>query len=171
MQKPFIRNIVLIIASFLMVVTLNSCTKLIVNDYQATAETTITWRVKYYIGDASKQYRWEEFSSNSLVNVNGERPAEAYGEVDDKGLWWPSIPPKPSLDEIEARQKTGEKHDPPERLREVDYAISYDQGGSYARLPTNYSVYRQAVKAYESGQSIKLILRVDENYVEKIEPI
>lgn len=171
MNKNNFRNLGLIIASFLLVIGLNSCSRLIIDQYEATAVTTLTWRVEYYIGDPGKRSRWEEFASASVENINGQRPPDAVGEMDDKGLWWPGIPPKPTLNEIEARQKTGEQRNPPELLREVDYAIAFDQGGRYTSIPTHYSVYRQAVKAYESGQSLQLILRVDDQFVEKAEPI
>lgn len=171
MLKSYSRYLRLTIASCFLALVLNSCTQLIIDEYQATAVTTLTWRVEYYIGDNSKRSRWEEFASNSLENINGEPPPEAFGEADDKGLWWPRIPPKPTLDEIEALQETGESHGRPELLREVDYSIAYNQGGRLANIPTHYSVYRQAVKAHQSGQSLKLILRVDDQFIEKAEPI
>jgi len=165
------KNIFLILITFLLALTLNSCTQLIIDEYQATATTTLTWRVEYYINSNDKRSRWEGFAATGVTNVNGERPAEAFGEADDKGLWWPPIPPKPSLDEIEERQKTGEKHNPPEMLRHVVYTISYRQGSGNVTLPTHYPVYRQAVKAAQSGQALKLILRADDKFVEKAEPI
>ena len=165
------KNIFLTLITFLLALTLNSCTRLIIDEYQATATTTLTWRVEYYIGSNDKRSRWEEFASASLENVNGERPAEAFGEADDKGLWWPKIPPKPTLDEIEDRQTRGEKHNPPQMLRQVEYFLSYRQGSGNVTLPTHYPVYRQAVKAAQSGQALKLILRADDKFIEKAEPI
>jgi len=165
------QNILLILIGVLLAIVLNSCTKLIIDEYEAIATTTLTWRVEYYIGDNQKRSRWEEFASASLENINGQLPEGAFGNADDKGLWWPKIPPKPTLAEIEKLQKVGEQHNPPELLRQVQYTISYNQGNSFVTLPTHYSVYRQAVKAFESGQALKLILRVDDNFVEKAEPI
>jgi hypothetical protein len=162
------RNIGLILFGVIIALTLNSCTSLTVTEYQATAETTITWRVEYFYSE--KQSRFVEFASNSLVNVNGEKPEGAFGEADDKGLWWPAIPEKPTLDEIEKLQQPGEQRRDPERLRTVKYYFSFEQGGQTVNLPTNYSVYRQAVKAYESGQSLRLTLSIDDSSVEKAEP-
>lgn len=166
-----LKSFYLTIVTFVLALMLNSCTQLIIDEYEAIALTTLTWRVEYYIGSNDKRSRWEEFSSTSLENINGERPVDAFGEADDKGLYWPAIPPKPSLDEIEERQKTGESHNRPEMLRQVNYSIAYAQGGRLANIPTHYPVYRQAVKAYQSGQSLKLILRVDDQFIEKAEPI
>lgn len=167
------KNLFLTLITFTLALILNSCTRLIIDEYQAIATTTLTWRVEYYIGsnDRPSRSRWEIFESATLENINGQRPPDAFGEADDKGLWWPRIPPKPTLSEIEDRQKTGERHNPPEMLRQVDYAISYQQGSSYVTLPTHHSVYRQAVRAAESGQALKLILRADDRFVEKAEPI
>ncbi|ELR98040.1 hypothetical protein [Gloeocapsa sp. PCC 73106] len=168
MLKNYLRNLGLIVV---LGIILNGCTQLIIDEYEAIALTSLTWRVEYYIGDNDKRSRWEEFSSASLENINGERPVDAFGEADDQGLWWPRIPTKPTINEIEARQKTGESHNRPEMLREVSYSIAYNQGGRLANIPTHYPVYRQAVKAIQSGQSLKLILRVDDQFIEKAEPI
>ncbi|TVQ45376.1 MAG: hypothetical protein EA365_08040 [Gloeocapsa sp. DLM2.Bin57] len=167
------KNLCLTLITFCLAIVLNSCTRLIIDEYEAVATTSLTWRVEYYIGsnDRPSRSRWEEFSSASLENINGERPPDAFGDADNQGLWWPRIPPKPTIDEVEDLQKTGERHSPPEMLRQVDYTISYRQGSSYVTLPTHYPVYRQAVRAAQSGQALKLTLRADERFVEKAEAI
>jgi hypothetical protein len=38
-------------------------------------------------------------------------------------------------------------------------------------LPTNYEVYRQVVKAYPTRQALQLTLGVNDNSVEKAEPV
>ena len=116
--------------SFLLAVTLSSCNTLIVDEYEATALTTITWQINYKNSPAAdKRGRFEEFASVSLLNRNGEKPQGGVVQ-DDKELWWPKDPPKPSLDEIEKRQKTSETPGKPERLRTVKYEITYQQDGN-----------------------------------------
>lgn len=164
-------KIALISSGLAIALILNSCTVQAISKYEATAKTTHTWRVEYFLhsrGDAKNRY--EEFESSSIVNVNGQKPEGAFGDVDDKGLWWPVIPPKPSLDEIEARAKHPEKHGDSEILRTVKYELSYDQGGNRETLPTNYSVYRQASKAYADGRGLKLTLGINDASIEKAEP-
>jgi len=166
-----IRKITLATLSLGLSLGINSCTMQIISSYEATAKTTYTWRVEYFLFNAAdKKTRFEEFASTSIVNVNGKKPAGAFGDVDDEGLWWPAIPPKPSLDEIEARAKHPEKHGRAEILRTVEYNITYDQGSSKKTFPTNYSVYRQASKAYAEGKALKLTLGINDASVEKAEP-
>lgn len=143
---------------------------MIVKEYEAFALTTYTWRVEYFISLNEKQPRIEEFASTSLLNVNGQKPEEGFGGYqDDKGLWWPPLPHKPTLDEIEEREKPSEKHSRPEILRTVKYTIKYQQNGTTKTSPTNYSVYRKAVKAYAKGDFLKLTFGF--NSVQKAEPI
>lgn len=154
-------------------VWLTSCGTQTIAQYKATAKTTLTWRVKYTSDPMNdRQATWEEFSSTSLTNVNGERPAEAFGQADDKGLWWPKIPDKPSLDRIEERQtKAYQKPGTPELLRTVNYYITYQQDGQTMTLPTNYAVYRQVVKAYPQQIPLRLTMGINNGSVEKAEPI
>lgn len=44
-------------------------------------------------------------------------------------------------------------------------------GNSQQTLPTNYDVYRQVVKAYPQGTPLELTLGVNDNSVEKAEPV
>jgi hypothetical protein len=115
------RYFFLSLLSLSLTILFTSCGTQTINQYQATAATTLTWRVNYTNDPMKdKRGRWEEFASTSLTNVNGEKPEDAFGQSDDRGLWWPKIPPKPSLDEIEERQKRPyEKPGKPELLRTV----------------------------------------------------
>ena len=162
----------LIIISFLVVTFIPSCGTQTIDNYQATAETTLTWQVNYTNNPAEdKRGRFAEFDSVSLTNSNGQKPAAGVYE-DDKGLWWPKNPPKPTLDEIEAEQKKPyEKADKPELLRQVKYYITYQQNGQTITLPTNYSVYRQVVKAYPQKLPLRLTMGINNGSVEKAEPI
>ena len=153
-------------------VALTSCSTVTTDQYEAIAQTTLTWQVKYSINPANdKNPRFEEFASNSLLNRNGEKPKEAVLGPDDKGLWWSALPPRPSIDEVEQRQKSGEEPNKPEILRNVKYEMTYQQDGQTLTLPTNYDVYRQVAKAYPSRKLLQLTLGVNNASVTKAEPI
>ncbi|WP_017660942.1 hypothetical protein [Baaleninema simplex] len=157
--------------SVALVLTLPGCTSLVIDEYEATALTTYTWRVPYEETTSDKLPRYEEFASNSVLNVNGERPEGAVGNADEKGLWWPKLPPRPTVENIEARETPRERPGTPELLKTVEYYISYEQGGRQVTLPTDYASYRQAVRAREAGKSLKLTLGVNDRTVEKAEPL
>ncbi|MDJ0747288.1 MAG: hypothetical protein QNJ32_28660 [Xenococcaceae cyanobacterium MO_167.B27] len=171
-MKPKLSKLFLIIISFLFVTLIPSCGTQTINTYQATAETTLTWQVNYTNDPTEgKRGRFEEFAEVSLTNLNGQKP-EAGVFQDDKGLWWPKNPPKPTLDEIEARQqKSYEQASQPELLRQVKYYITYQQNGQTITLPTNYAVYRQVVKAYPQKIPLRLTMGINNGSVEKAEPI
>ncbi len=128
-------------------IALNSCGTQQSDQYEATATSKITWVVNYSDPLEGKRPKIEKFESVSLVNRNGEKPDGAVYQ-DDKGIWWPKEPPKPTLDEIEAKKRPSEKIGKPERLREVEYRVKFNKDGERLNLPTNYDVYRQVVKAY-----------------------
>ncbi len=154
--------------------TFAGCSTVTTEQYQATALTKLTWQVKYtpeYQGQSERERRFEEFASASLVNLNGIKPDEVLTPPDDQGLWWPKVPPKPSLDEIEQRAKSQEKHHRPELLRQVSYEISYQDGGNSVTLPTNYDVYRQVVKSLPQKETLRLTLGVRNRSVEQAESI
>jgi hypothetical protein len=156
---------------FLISILLTSCSTVTTNQYEATARTTYTWQVKYSINPTSdRSPRFETFASTSLVNRNGQKPAEAVRGPDDRGLWWPALPPRPTIDQVEQRQRPQELATTPELLKSVEYQLTYRQGDQQRTLPTNYQVYRQVVKAYPS-QTLRLTLGVNNNSVEKAEPI
>lgn len=149
-SRPKFSQVCLVSASITMAVLFSGCGSQQSAQYEATAKATYTWRVPYYESNPAndKRPRYEEFESVSLVNVNGEKPDGAVMQ-DDKGIWWPKVPPKPTVDEIEAgKKKSYETIGKPELYRPVEYRVKYTQDGERINLPTNHSVYRQVVKAY-----------------------
>lgn len=153
-------------------IALAGCATLTTNQYEATATTTYTWRVKYSIDLPNDRLpRFERFVSTSLVNRNGIKPAGRVIGPDDRGLWWPLLPPRPSVDDVEQRKRSGEEATRPQLVKSVEYQLSYRIGDRQKTLPTNYQVYRQAVKAYPSRTPLQLTLGVNDNSVEKAEPL
>ncbi|NET56671.1 MAG: hypothetical protein F6K47_11060 [Symploca sp. SIO2E6] len=166
------RQLFSLVTSCSVAIALTSCSSVTIDQYQATAETTVTWQVRYTPDEASyRNPRFEEFASNSLVNYNGEKPEGAVVGPDDEGLWWPTIPPKPSIDEVEQRQKIQEYRHKPELLRTVQYQLTYQQDGQTVTLPTNYQVYRQVARAYPYGKTLQLTLGINNASVEKAEAV
>lgn len=159
-----------LLGSICMAVALTSCDTVTTDQYEATALTTLTWQVQYSTNPVTDKHpRFEEFASNSLLNRNGEEPKDAVIEPDDKGLWWPKLPPRPTVDEVEQRQKSGEQASKPELLRTVKYEMTYQQDGQKVTLPTNYDVYRQVARAYPSRKPLQLTLGVNNASVTKAE--
>ncbi len=146
---------------------LAGCTAITTNDYEATAKATYTWQVHYSTSPSRRQERIETFAANSLINRNGQKPAGAVIGPDDRELWWPAMPPRPTLDEIEQRQKPGEMASQPELLQTVDYQMTYRTGNQTTTLPTNYQVYRQVAKVYPSRSPLHLTLGVNDASVEQ----
>ncbi|ELS01684.1 hypothetical protein Xen7305DRAFT_00013890 [Xenococcus sp. PCC 7305] len=167
------RQFLLAILSCSLVVMFAGCGTQNATQYEAAALTILTWQANYAnTSTEGKLGRFEEFASVSLLNINGERPENAAFGPDDQGLWWAKIPPKPSLDEIEARQKRAyEKPGKPELLRQVKYHITYQQDGQNITLPTNHAVYRQVVKAYPKNIPLQLTMGINNGSVEKATPI
>lgn len=150
--------------------TLTSCTNLTVNQYEATALTSYTWQVKYADNLANvKLPRFETFATTFLLNRNGLKPNGAVTGPDDQGLWWPALPKRPTVDEVEQRKGLQQEASKPELLKSVKYEITYEAGAQRRTLPTNYDVYRQVVKSYPSRAPLELTLGVNENSVEKAE--
>ena len=151
--------------------TLTSCSTLTTDQYEATALTSYTWQVKV-ADDLAKENlaRFETFATTSLLNRNGLKPSGAVTGPDDKGLWWPALPPRPSVDEIEQRKKLQQASNP-ELLKTVNYELNYRVAEQQRTLPTNYEVYRQVVKAYPSRTPLQLTLGLNDNSVEKAEPL
>ena len=103
--------------------------------------------------------------------TNSDAQVEPYQGPDDRGLWWPTLPPRPSVDEVEQRKKSQEEAGKPELVKDVKYKLTYEVGNTQQTLPTNYDVYQQVVKAYPQRTPLKLTLGVNDNSVEKAEPI
>jgi hypothetical protein len=166
------RRFAAIVGASLSAIALTSCSAVTTNQYEATATTTYTWQVKYSLDpSSSKTPRFETFTSTSLVNRNGIKPAGAVTGPDDRGLWWTALPPRPTVDQVEQRQRPGEQATRPELLKSVEYQLSYREGDRQITLPTNYQVYRQVVKAYPTRTPLQLTLGINNNSVEKAEPL
>ncbi len=136
-------------------------TNFVTSDYSATATVTYTWQVRYNRDDSRDRpsdTRVEKFASVSLDNQDGVRPGLAVTGPDSEGLWWPALPPEPTVDEIEARQEDNEQPDAPALIKTVDYTMTFDQAGRQKTVPTNYGVYRQVVKARSNQRPLELIL-------------
>ncbi|WP_245246303.1 hypothetical protein [Nostoc sp. ATCC 53789] len=121
-------------------------------------------------GRDSREYI-ETFANTSMLNRNGLKPPGAVVGPDDQGLWWPTLPPRPSVDEVEQRKRPQEEAGKPELIKDVKYKLTYGVGNTQNTLPTNYDVYRQVVKAYPQKTPLELTLGVNDNSVEKAEPV
>ena len=155
----------------LLIAGLPSCTTVLTNQYEATALTQYTWQVEYGVDPTNARgQRFEAFASTSLLNRNGEKPIGAVTGPDDRGLWWAALPPRPTVDEIEQRQKPLEKPGPPQLIKRVDYQIKFPQNQQTVTLPTNHDVYREVVKAQRSRVPLQLTLGIGDRSVEKAQP-
>lgn len=163
------RQFLLVLTGFCIAITLSSCNTVTTNQYEATVQTTLTWQIQYHIDPTNdKVPRFEEFASKSLLTRNGEQPKQAIGP-DEKGLWWPILPPRPTIDEVEQRQKPQEQASAPELLRTAKYQITFVQEQKTVTLPTNYDVYRQVVRTYRTQKPLQLTLGIGDRSVEKAE--
>ncbi|OKH27699.1 hypothetical protein NIES1031_07200 [Chroogloeocystis siderophila 5.2 s.c.1] len=165
------KNILRVVVGMMSAIALTSCSTMTIDQYEATAQTTYTWQVRYSTSPSDKLPRFETFATTSLLNRNGQQPAAAVTGPDDQGLWWPALPPRPTVDQIEQRQRPQEKPSTPELLKSVNYQITYIEGSKQRTLPTNSQVYRQVVKAYQSQRPLRLTLGVNNASVEKAEPL
>ncbi|MDG2615035.1 hypothetical protein P7L53_02140 [Thermoleptolyngbya sichuanensis XZ-Cy5] len=166
------QRVALLLAS-LPILAISGCETPISTQYQATATTTYTWLVEYEGANrpGERPPRIEEFASTSLENRNGQKPEGAVTGPDDKGLWWPALPPKPTIDDIEARQQRQERPGTPRLNKTVNYTITFRRPGEDNRtLPTRYEVYRQVVKAYEDRIPLEFTLDPAERTVLKATP-
>ncbi len=117
----------------------------------AIAIATQTWEVDYYISKTSgglNSRRTHSFQSNTLTNVNGEKPASAVSGSDDEGIWWATLPPRPTADEVDQHRDIQEHNDPPTLQRSVDYQL---RCGAKTLL-TDALTYREVSRAVRSGQ-------------------
>ncbi|HEY9881429.1 MAG TPA: hypothetical protein V6D29_23445 [Leptolyngbyaceae cyanobacterium] len=144
-----------------------------VENYEATATVTYTWQVEYAkSSDRTQSMRRQEYASTSLVNRNGQRPDEAATGPDDRGLWWPKLPPRPTVDELEAvKTSPADQRSDPQLLKDVDYAITFDSNGRRQTLPTNASVYRTASKAFANNQALELTFGPGEKAIATAKPV
>lgn len=146
---------------------------LVTDEYEATAITIYTWRAEYrpqnVTQDRPNEGRFETFDSSYRVNINGQPAVQGFGEADEQGLWWPALPPKPTVDDLEARQKKREIFEAPQIDKTVNYTLSFEQAGEIVTLRTEYGVYREAVRAHDDERSLKLTLGRQEAYVRRAE--
>jgi hypothetical protein len=154
------------------VATLIGCSTAATDEYEATARVTYTWQVQYSPNlGGDRPPRIEKFASTSLINRNGVQPDEAVTGPDDRGLWWPALPPRPRVDELEARRRSSsEEMSQPELIKSEEFSLTYDDAGFPRTLPTNYQVYRQAVRAQADDRPLELTLSTDEHFILKAEP-
>lgn len=111
--------------------TLTSCSTTTAEQYEATALTSYTWQVKYANDLTSQpQPRIETFATTSVLNRNGVKPLGAVVDPDDRGLWWPTLPPRPSVDEVEQRKKPQEESGKAELMKDVKYKLTYGVGNT-----------------------------------------
>ena len=155
-------------------IALNSCgtSESGAGQYEATAKTTYTWRVNYDNNPTEgKRGRYEEFESATLTNVNGEKPEGAVSQDKNTGLWWPKLPPEPSVEEMESRIKSpAEKRGKLELGQDVEYRVKFDKDGERLNLPTNYDVYRQVSKNYPDTP-LNFTMGVNNGSVTKATPV
>jgi hypothetical protein len=167
-------QICLATAGLTMAIALNSCgsSESGAGQYEATAKTTYTWLVNYANDPLEdKRGRYQEFESTSLMNVNGAKPEGAVSQDDNTGLWWPKLPPKPSVDEIEAGKKSpAEKIGKLELDRKEEFRVKFNKDGERLNLPTNYKVYRQVAKNYPDIP-LTFTLGVNNGSVTKATPV
>jgi hypothetical protein len=163
----------ILLVSAAMMSVLTACGSVTTNQYEAEALVTYVWQVGYTkigAGSDDRLPRIERFQSTSLVIRNGQQPDNAVTGPDDQGLWWPALPPRPTLDDMERRQQTSEKIGTPELIKDVKYSLTFDKDGQRLTLPTNYDVFRQAVKALPTQTPLELTLGVNNGSVQKAEP-
>lgn len=167
-----IGQLVSILAGMSLAVGLTGCNTVTTDSYEATALVKYSWQVEYSLSRAGeKMPRVESFASTSLLNRNGQKPEGAVTGPDDRGLWWPALPPRPAVGEIEKRlQQPLEKASAPQLLKTVEYQLTYLEDGQTVMLPTNYQVYRQVAKAHPGRTPLSLTLGAGDASVEKVEP-
>ena len=93
---------------FGLALVLASCGTMTVEQYEATAVTTLTWQVNYTNdSQEDKRGRFEEFASSSITNRNGMKPEGRVTGPDENGLWWPIIPSKRRCDSKRTKNNAG----------------------------------------------------------------
>ncbi|MBD2533834.1 hypothetical protein H6G97_31500 [Nostoc flagelliforme FACHB-838] len=106
-----------------------------------------------------------------MVNPNESKPPGAVVGLDDQGLWCHTLPLRLSVDEVEQHKRPQEEAGKPELVKDINYKLTYEWVILTTTLPANYDVYRQVVKAYPQKIPLELTLGVNDNSVEKAEPV
>lgn len=120
----------------------------------AIAIATQTWEVTYYISKTAgglNTQRSQSFQTNTLTNANGIQPDNAVS-IDDNGIWWAALPPRPTADEVDQHRQTQEQNDAPQLQRFVDYQLRCESG----TLKTDALTYREASRAIRAGQIVRV---------------
>lgn len=142
---------------------------LVTDTYEATAMTIYTWQAEYHpqgvTPDRPNEGRIETFASSYRVNINGQPAAQDFGQADAQGLWWPALPPEPTVDELEARLKRREVFEEPQISKSVQYTLTFEQAEEMVTVRTEYDVYREAVRALAAERPLELTFGRQEAYV------
>ena len=171
---PRFNQTVLLLTSLTLSAALVSCDRTTTQQYQASATTTYTWQVEYQGtggGAGERPPRIEKFAASELVNENGQQPEGAVTGPDDQGLWWGGLPPRPTVNQLEAKQRSQEVIGTPKLRKSIDYTVTFRlPGGNNQTLPTRYEVYRKVVRAYKDRIPLEFTLDPAQNSVLKAEP-
>jgi hypothetical protein len=153
------------------IVGISGCTPVNTTNYSATARTTYVWRVEYDAPGDRTPARQEDFASTTVLSYNGVRPDDAVTGPDERGLFWPALPPQPTVDSIEQRDTNPNEKPGTPLLNKIEaYEVSYNRDGQNVTVPTNYDVYRTIVKNAARQTPLKFTLGLDDRRVEKAEP-
>ena len=58
-----------------------------------------------------------------MLNRNGLKPAGAVVGLDNRGLWWPTLPPRQSVEEVEQHKRPQEEAEKLNWLKMVKYFL------------------------------------------------
>ncbi len=121
----------------------------------AIATATYSWDVAYFperFRNDVNRHRIETFASATIENRNGQQPGGNVIGPDDDGVWWPTLPPRPTADEVDERREDDFRYnDPPELQRSVNYVLQCKDG----KFLADKTIYRRVGKAIASGQTIR----------------
>ncbi len=169
-----INRTALLLTSWTLSAALVSCDRTTTQQYQASAETTYTWQVAYEGtggGAGERPPRIEKFASSTLVNENGQQPDGAVTGPDDQGLWWGALPPRPTVNELEAKQRSQEVIGTPKLIKRVNYSVTFRlPGENNQTVSTRYEVYRKVVRAYQDRIPLEFTLDPTKSSILKAEP-
>ncbi|MEX0267942.1 DUF1565 domain-containing protein [Leptolyngbyaceae cyanobacterium UHCC 1019] len=128
---------------------------------EAIAHATQAWRVNYY-SDRTRQnpnnQRLVEFGSAERVTRNGkvESPQPQAKSVElgtqEKGVWYPPVPPQPTASEMAESREAGERIGSPELYRAVKYTFVCGAG----ELEAGADTYQAALAQIQAEQPIRV---------------
>ncbi len=174
-RRFWLRHTPWLLGGLLLAGSLGGCQAAVVADYTVTAITTYTWVADYRPAgvspDRPSDTRMETFATSQLVIENNQRPADAVGTADAQGLWWPPLPPQPTVDDLEARQRERERASAPRVIQSVDYQLTFALEGEQRTVPMQYSVYRKALRAQTQGSAIAITLAPGQGLVTQVEAV